>query len=135
VTDFALDARIEADSLHVLDLPLSAVRLMRDAKYPWLLLVPRRANLAEIIDLDAGDQQQLMREIALASQALREVAPCDKLNVAALGNMVRQLHVHVIARRVGDAAWPKPVWGAAPPLPYPSGAAEALVESIADRLR
>ena len=135
MTDFALDARIEADSLHVSDLPLSAVRLMRDSKYPWLLLVPRRINLAEIIDLDAGDQQQLMHEIALASQALREVAPCDKLNVAALGNMVRQLHVHVIARRVGDAAWPKPVWGAAPPLPYPPGVAEALVERIAERLR
>ncbi|HWT11457.1 MAG TPA: HIT domain-containing protein [Allosphingosinicella sp.] len=102
--DFLLDPRLAEDSLVVAALPLSAVRLMRDANYPWLLLVPRRPGLAEIVDLSAAERTQLMAEIALASEALRETAPCDKLNVAALGNMVRQLHVHVIARRTGDPA-------------------------------
>ena len=133
--DFALDPWIEADSIAVADLPLSAVRLMRDALYPWLILVPRRAGLAEIIDLDEAERAQLMAEIALASAALRQEVPCDKLNVAALGNIVRQLHVHVIARRTTDAAWPKPVWGTAQAMPYPPGAAEALAAALAARFK
>ena len=132
--DFALDPRIEADSLPVAELPLCTVRLMRDANYPWLVLVPRRAGLAEIVDLDAAERTQFMAEIALASEALRQTVPCEKLNVAALGNMVRQLHAHVIARRTGDAAWPKPVWGAAQPAQYAPGAAEALAAALAARL-
>ena len=132
---FALDPKIAADSVSVTDLPLSAVRLMRDANYPWLLLVPRRAGAIEIADLDAADRRQLMEEMATASGALRQIVPCDKLNVAALGNVVPQLHVHVIARRSGDAAWPKPVWGAAPARDYPPGAAEALAAALAARLK
>ena len=132
--DFVLHPRIETDSLAVADLPLSAVRLMRDANYPWLLLVPRRAGLTEIVDLDAGERAQLMAEIGLASEALRTEVACEKLNVAAIGNLVRQLHVHVVARRSDDAAWPKPVWGAAPAKPYPPGEAEALAARIAARL-
>ncbi len=133
--DFILHPRIETDSLAVADLPLSAVRLMRDANYPWLLLVPRRAGLTEIVDLDAGERGQLMAEIGLASEALRAEVDCEKLNVAAIGNMVRQLHVHVVARSNGDAAWPKPVWGAVPAKPYPPGEAEALAARIAVRLK
>ena len=129
-----MDARLLAETIAVAELPLSAARLMGDANYPWLILVPRRPALAEIIDLDADDRAQLMREISGASEALRAVVSCDKLNVAALGNMVRQLHVHVIARTKSDAAWPKPVWGAAPPKPYPPGAAEALARRLAERL-
>ena len=132
--EFTLDPRLSADSLQVADLPLSAVRLMRDANYPWLVLVPRRAGLAEIVDLDAGERTQLMTEVAFASEALRQAAPCDKLNVASLGNVVRQLHVHVIARRTGDAAWPKPIWGVAQPQRYAPGAAEALAAALAARL-
>ncbi len=132
--DFTLDPRIAADSLEVCDLELSAIRLMRDANYPWLLLLPRRDGLAEIVDLTPEERTLLMAEIGLASAALREVVRCDKLNVAALGNVVRQLHVHVIARTVGDAAWPKPVWGAAEAKTYPAGEAEALAAEIADRL-
>ena len=132
--DFVLDPRIEADSVAVAELPLCAVRLMRDANYPWLVLVPRRSGLAEIIDLEEAERTQFMAEIALASEALRQSVPCDKLNVAALGNIVRQLHAHVIARRTGDAAWPKPVWGAAPPAHYQPGAAEALAATLAGRL-
>ncbi len=128
--DFAIDLQLEADSLPVADLPLSALRLMLDANYPWLLLVPRRPELAEIIDLHAADRGQLMAEITLASEALRRTVVCEKLNVAALGNMVRQLHVHVIARCADDPAWPKPVWGAVPPKPYAPGEAETLVERL-----
>jgi diadenosine tetraphosphate (Ap4A) HIT family hydrolase len=134
VQDFILDPRIEADSLAIGDLPLSALRLMRDRNYPWLLLVPRRPDLAELIDLDADGQLQLMAEVAACSQALRRIVACDKLNVAALGNVVRQLHVHVIARRTDDPAWPRPVWGAVPPLPYPPGEGEALAARLRDDL-
>ena len=133
--DFSLDPQLAADSLAVVELPLSAVRLMRDANYPWLLLVPRRPGLAEIVDLSAAERTQLIAEIALASEALRKTVPCDKLNVAALGNMVRQLHVHVIARTTTDPAWPRPVWGAVPPKAYAPGEAEALAARVAARLR
>lgn len=132
---FALDPRLEADSLAVIELPLSSVRLMRDANYAWLVLVPRQAGATELIDLDAGDQLRLVGEIAAASRALRISVPCDKLNVAALGNVVAQLHVHVIARRHDDPAWPRPVWGAVPAASYPAGEAEALGARIAAALR
>ena len=132
--DFVLDARLAADSVAIADLPLSAARLMRDANYPWLVLIPRRADLAEIIDLSWDEQTQLMREIGRASEALRACVPCEKLNVAALGIVVRQLHVHVIARNSGDPAWPRPVWGAAPAKAYPPGEAEALAAALATRL-
>lgn len=131
---FVLDARLAADSLPVIDLALSSVRLMRDASYPWLLVVPRRAELVELIDLAPEEQHALWAELARVSHALRATVPCDKLNVAALGNVVSQLHVHVIARRQGDAAWPRPVWGAVPATPYASGAAEQLAARLAAAL-
>lgn len=131
---FDLNARLAGDSLHVADLPLCAVRLMKDANYPWLLLVPRKPDLIEIIDLDRADRAQLMEEIALASEALRAVADCEKLNVGALGNQVSQLHVHVIARNRDDAAWPNPVWGAAPPLAYEADVRADLIAALADKL-
>lgn len=134
-TRFKLDGRLEADSLPVCDLPLCSVRLMRDGRFPWLLLVPRLAGAREIVDLPAETRAQLMEEIALASAALRsEADPCDKLNVGSLGNMVPQLHVHVIARRVGDAAWPGPVWGSGVAEPWPRGAGERLARALAARL-
>lgn len=134
MSDFALHDRLEADTLAVLDLPLCRVRLMRDANYAWLVLIPRRAEM-EIVDLAAEDQQQLMIEIAKTSAVLRAAVPCDKLNVAALGNVVAQLHVHVIARRHDDPAWPKPVWGAVPAAAYGEGDAEALARRLAAALR
>jgi len=109
--DFALDHRLCADSVSVSSLPLCDVRLMNDARFAWLVLIPRRPGMVEISDLDAAEQAMLWRECMLASAALRAIAPCDKLNLGALGNIVRQLHVHVLARCVGDAAWPGPVWG------------------------
>jgi diadenosine tetraphosphate (Ap4A) HIT family hydrolase len=117
-TIWSLHRQLEADTVFVGDLPLSRVVAMTDANYPWLLLVPRRIGASELADLDVTGQGQLMAEITQVSRALKTVAPCDKLNVAALGNIVPQLHVHVIARRTGDPAWPRPVWGVAPPLPY-----------------
>jgi diadenosine tetraphosphate (Ap4A) HIT family hydrolase len=128
---FTLDPRIAADTLPVTRLALCEVRLMRDANYPWLILVPARPDLIEILDLDEADRRTLMDEIAAAATALRAAVACDKLNIAALGNSVSQLHVHVIARTIGDAAWPRPVWGAVPARAYPAGAAEALVASLA----
>jgi diadenosine tetraphosphate (Ap4A) HIT family hydrolase len=100
------------------DLPLSRVLVSKDANYPWLLLVPRRLDVCEIIDLEEADQSQLAKEISQVARALKTVTRCDKLNIAAIGNVVPQLHVHIVARRHSDVAWPKPVWGAAPPLAY-----------------
>ena len=116
--DFRLDPRLAADSCAVAALPLCEVRLMHDARYPWLILVPRQAGLVEVSDLTAAEQTRLWQEVTQAGTALRAVVPCDKLNLGALGNIVRQLHVHVIARCIGDAAWPGPVWGHGAALAY-----------------
>jgi diadenosine tetraphosphate (Ap4A) HIT family hydrolase len=125
-----LHPQLEADSAAVADLPLCRVRATRDANYPWLILVPRRSGATEITDLAAADRAQLMIEIDRAARALRAVVPCDKLNVAALGNMVPQLHVHIIARRVSDAAWPRPVWGAVAARAYDPSALSAFVAAL-----
>ena len=115
---WALHPQLERDTTPLGELPLSRALIINDANYPWLLLVPRRAGAVELIDLDEVERAQLMTEIALVSRALRDVTECDKLNVAALGNAVPQLHVHIIARRKTDKAWPKPVWGAVPPVAH-----------------
>jgi diadenosine tetraphosphate (Ap4A) HIT family hydrolase len=115
---FALDPRLSADTVPAFRLALSDVLLMNDARFPWLILVPRRHNMAEIIDLEGADRARLMDEIALAATALKAVTGCHKLNVGALGNAVRQLHVHVIARNTDDAAWPRPVWGVGEAVAY-----------------
>jgi len=133
--DFALDPRLAADTIPVADLALCAVRLSHDASYTWLILVPRHAGIVEIIDLGEADRIALMQEIAEVSTVLKETVRCDKLNVAALGNSVPQLHVHVIARRHDDAAWPRPIWGATPPRAYADGEAEALAAKLAARLK
>jgi diadenosine tetraphosphate (Ap4A) HIT family hydrolase len=134
VPEFTLDPRLAGDSIPVIELGLSSVRLAGDSSYPWLILVPRRAGAVEIIDLPPADRAALVEEIAAASRALKDSVPCDKLNIAALGNAVRQLHVHVIARRTGDPAGTNPIWGHAPPRPYADGEAEALAAKIAARL-
>lgn len=133
-TDFALDPRLEADTRPVISLPLCDVRLMNDARYPWLVLVPRRAGLVEITDLATDLQTTLWLEVNRASAALRTVAPCDKLNLGALGNIVRQLHVHLVARCEGDAAWPGPVWGNGKAAPYEPTAREILIEKLCKTL-
>jgi diadenosine tetraphosphate (Ap4A) HIT family hydrolase len=127
---FTLDPRLEAESFPLGRLPLCEVRLFNDARFPWLILVPARAGLVEIIDLDEAGRQDLMREIALAAAALKKATSCHKLNVAALGNQVRQLHVHVIARFETDAAWPNPVWGRGARVPYEPQAAAKFTERM-----
>jgi diadenosine tetraphosphate (Ap4A) HIT family hydrolase len=132
--DFALDPRLRADTLRVTSLPLCEVLLMNDARYPWLVLVPRRSGMVEILDLPSAAQQELWQEINQVAAALREVAPCDKLNIGALGNIVRQLHVHVIARKEGDAAWPGPVWGQGQAQAYAEAELQSLLVRLQERL-
>ncbi|RDS85732.1 HIT domain-containing protein [Dyella psychrodurans] len=125
--EFMLDARLQADTVPVASLEMCNVLLMNDARYPWLILVPRETGLVEISDLGDQAQQRLWREVNRAAKALREIAPCDKINIGALGNIVRQLHVHVVARREGDAAWPGPVWGNGRAEPYSGDALQSLL--------
>jgi diadenosine tetraphosphate (Ap4A) HIT family hydrolase len=110
--NFSLDPKLAADTLVVGDFALSRVLLMNDARYTWLILVPRRAGLVELTDLDTAARATLIEEIAKVSDVLKRAPRVEKINVGALGNIVRQLHVHVVARQVGDHAWPGPVWGA-----------------------
>jgi len=128
--DWTLHPQLDNDTAPVGDLPLCRLLLIKDAHYPWLVLVPRRPETVEIIDLDEATQSQLMTEIASVSRALREITRCDKLNVAALGNAVPQLHVHIIARRRTDAAWPRPVWGVMPPRPYDPRDMQNLIDAL-----
>ncbi|MFO8046870.1 MAG: HIT family protein [Halomonas sp.] len=116
--DAALDERLEEESYPVTELPLCQLRLMDDTRYPWLLLIPRRRGVSELFDLDEADQQQLWREASRIGQALKEFLGGDKLNVASLGNVVPQLHVHLVIRRQSDEAWPGPVWGQGEPRRY-----------------
>ena len=131
---FALDSRLETDTLHLGDLLLSRVRLMNDARFPWLILVPRKPDLREFTDLAAPERAMLMEEIAAASAALQDATGAQKLNVGALGNRVPQLHVHVVARFEGDSAWPAPVWGNGRGEPYADAAAQALAAQITARM-
>ncbi len=131
---WSLDPRLERDAVPVGDMPLCHVLLINDANYPWLLLVPRRRGIIEITELDYIEQAQLMSELMQASRSLKAITSCDKINIAALGNVVPQLHVHVVARSRGDAAWPKPVWGAVPARAYEQAAMEKLMVPLRQRL-
>lgn len=131
---FLLDPRLAADTVPVARLDLCEVRLMDDARFAWLVLVPQRAGRVEIADLTPSERTLLWHEVDRAGAALRAVSPCDKLNLGALGNIVRQLHVHVVARREGDAAWPGPVWGSGPAEPYPEATRESLAGKLQDVL-
>lgn len=134
MTSFSINPLLEGDSLPVADLPLCTVRLMKDANFPWLLLIPKRDDMIEIIDLETEDQRQLMQEIDQLSRVVKSVTACEKLNVAALGNQVSQLHVHVIGRFRADAAWPGPIWGVVPPKDYETAQADSLIMAIREGL-
>ncbi|RML50510.1 hypothetical protein ALQ07_03655 [Pseudomonas syringae pv. actinidiae] len=108
---FVLDSRLQQDTLPIGDFPLCRLLLSNDTHYPWFILVPRRADITEVFQLNAADQLQLWQETTALSKVLKEVFVADKINVAALGNVVSQLHMHVIARKRDDSAWPAPVWG------------------------
>jgi len=133
-TLWSLHPQLAKDTVPVGDLPLARVLLANDANYPWLILVPRLPDLVEITDLDPNEQNQLMNEIDDVARKLKSITECEKLNIAALGNQVPQLHVHIIARRRTDAAWPKPVWGVAAPLPYDQEKRTGLLSSLRQSL-
>lgn len=134
-TEFVLDPRLAADSVFVADGPLSQVRLMDDTRFPWLLLVPRVADASEWIELDGGQQRLLLAEIHQIGSLLRAETGVEKLNIGALGNIVRQLHIHLIGRHAGDAAWPGPVWGSGPAQRFETAARDAAVARWRQRLQ
>jgi len=124
---FVIDPRLVADTQPIDELPLSILLLMDDARFPWVILVPRIAGARELLDLDEADRQNLMGELTLVGRMLETLVAPDKLNIAALGNVVRQLHVHVIARYTNDAAWPQPVWGHGERVRYAAAARNARI--------
>ncbi|WP_053145813.1 HIT domain-containing protein [Pseudomonas sp. P97.38] len=128
---FALDPRLQQDTLPIGDFPLCRLLLSNDSNYPWFILVPRRESISELFQLDDMDQQQLWKETTALAETLKDSFDADKLNVATLGNVVSQLHMHVIVRKRDDAAWPAPVWGKHPAQPYN----DAQVKAIRERLR
>ena len=128
---FSLDPRLASDTTHVGDLALCRVLLMDDARFPWLILVPRREGASEITDLTDVDASALMEEIRVSVGVMQALSKPDKVNVAALGNVVAQLHVHVVGRFRSDPAWPGPVWGHGTRAPYPPHARAQLVERAA----
>ena len=135
MSGFEPDPRLAADSVFVADGPLSQVRLMDDARFPWLVLVPRVDGASEWIDLDGGQQRLLLAEINQLSRLLQAEPGVHKLNIGALGNIVRQLHVHLVGRHEGDAAWPGPVWGSGPAQRFESDELRRRVEAWSQRLR
>lgn len=131
---FEPDPRLAADSAFVADGPLSQVRLMDDTRFPWLLLVPRVAGATEWIDLDGGQQRLLLAEVNQLSRLLRAEPGVEKLNIGALGNIVRQLHVHLVGRSAADPAWPGPVWGHGAPVRHAPDALAAAAAGWRSRL-
>jgi diadenosine tetraphosphate (Ap4A) HIT family hydrolase len=134
VAPWTLHPQLDNDTTPVGDLKLCQVLAIDDADFPWLVLVPRREGVGEIADLGAADAARLMEEIAEVSRVLKSATGCDKLNIGAIGNIVPQLHIHIVARRKDDPLWPKPVWGAAPSRPGDPAAFARFAVTIRDRL-
>lgn len=127
---FVLNAQLESDSFFIADLKMSRLLLMNDANYPWLVLVPRKENMVELTDLSFDEQTEILKEINLVSHILKENLGAEKLNIATLGNVVSQLHIHVIGRFKDDASFPKPVWGSVPAQPYLEEEKEYIIQKI-----
>ena len=127
---FVLHETLDVDTVHVIDWSLCRVLLMNDATYPWLILVPMREGLRDFHDVASADKPALIEEIDRASNALQRLHDPDKINIAALGNMVPQLHVHVIARFTTDPAWPRPIWGEGSVAPYKSAQLSDTVDAL-----
>jgi diadenosine tetraphosphate (Ap4A) HIT family hydrolase len=130
MTGFVLNERLEADTHLVSELEVCSLRLMDDARWSWLILVPRLSNIAEWHDLSKGQRMMVDDEVARTGKALQAVANCEKLNIANIGNMVRQMHIHVIARNKGDDNWPGPVWGFGQREPYDIDSARKFIETF-----
>jgi diadenosine tetraphosphate (Ap4A) HIT family hydrolase len=127
---FTLHPRLAADTIFVEDWALSRVLLMNDARYRWLVLVPRVADVSEVFDLLPADRATLNDETSRAAQMLKRLTACAKINIGALGNLVPQLHVHIVARNPGDPAWPGPVWGHSAAVPYDDAVRAAFVAEL-----
>ena len=134
LSDFRPDERLVRDSDLVTTIGLCELRLMKDGRWPWLVLVPQRAGVSEVFELTPLDQTMLTFETVLVAEALKKVTGADKINVGALGNVVRQLHVHVVARSEGDPNWPGPVWGFGTAEPRPAEDAKAFAARLLDAL-
>lgn len=132
---FELDYRLESDCVLVGTLPLCRILLMKDANYPWLILVPARKGVSEIYQLDTDDQEQLIWESSFVSERLIQAFNGDKMNIAGLGNVVSQLHIHHVVRTESDAAWPDPVWGAVSPRAYTAQALAQRIERLHEALK
>ncbi|WP_305045259.1 HIT domain-containing protein [Geoalkalibacter sp.] len=131
---FELHPQLEADTIALGDFPLCRLLLMNDAAYPWFILVPRRSGIREIYELDDADQAALLQESSFLARRLAEVFAADKINIAALGNLVPQLHVHHIVRYTQDPAWPAPVWGRFPARPYAPPELAAMLLKVGEVL-
>lgn len=131
---FELHPQLVKDCIVLGDFPLTRVLLNKDANYPWFILVPKRETIREIFELSAADQQQLLWESSYFSKQIYDLFKADKLNVAALGNMVPQLHVHHIVRYKHDVAWPAPVWGAVEPVEYSNEVLEEISQQVFEKL-
>ena len=127
---FSLDPRLQQDTLVLGDFPLCRLLLMNDSSYPWLILVPRREAISELFQLAADEQQQLWQETTWLAETLKDAFVADKMNIATLGNVVSQLHMHVVVRRRDDASWPAPVWGRHPAVPYSQQQLVAMRERL-----
>ncbi|UTW46897.1 HIT domain-containing protein [Bacterioplanoides sp. SCSIO 12839] len=127
---FALDERLQADTILVGRLPLCQVLLMNDSRYPWVILVPARTNVFEYYHLSNDDRQQMMKESIFVAEKLADHFSAKSMNVAALGNVVPQLHVHHVVRNEDDPAWPGPVWGHSPAVAYTSDELEKQVHDL-----
>lgn len=134
MTDFVLDPRLDRDSISVVNLGLCQVRLMADSRWPWLLLVPQRPEITEIFDMTPLDQTMLTFETGIAAKALKQASGCLKINLGALGNHVRQFHLHLVARNEGDPAWPGPVWGYGESRPWEASKRAEFVERLLEAL-
>lgn len=132
---FELHPRLALDSTFVCELSLCQVRLSHNAAFPWIILIPKQAAMTEIIDLTLNDQEQLLKEIRLASQVMRKLFQPTKLNIANLGNMVAQLHIHVIARFSSDKAWPNPVWNSQVDVPYEEAQMQQCISQLINAFR
>lgn len=127
---FNLHERLAADTIQIKDLSLCRALLMKDARYPWIILVPRQNDLKELHQLAEDDGIQLWKEIRATSKLMETAFHCDKVNVGALGNMVPQLHIHIIVRTIGDAAWPGPVWGVGNAESYTENHQETILNTL-----
>ncbi|MBI1209954.1 MAG: HIT domain-containing protein [Alphaproteobacteria bacterium] len=132
--DFDLDPKLEADTEKLVDWKLSRVLLMNDRRFPWLILVPRLRHAVEPFDLPEAERALLWREVDFAAAKLKAETKALKINIGALGNIVRQLHIHVVARNDGDGAWPGPVWGSGTRVPYEAARLKSVVARFTDLL-